>query len=68
MQGYPVSTIQEDQRESTVSQTERGSEAPISVGTTQTQSSLITVTEGDYDEDRDYTELNQEEWRFEDEK
>lgn len=68
MQGYPVSTIQDDQRESTVSQTERGSEANISVNTTNTQSSLITVTEGDWHEDTDYTELNQVEWKFEDEK
>ena len=68
LQGYPVSAVQEDQRESTISQTERSSEANISVNTSITQSSLITVTEGDYDEDRDYTNLNQEEWKFDDEK
>jgi len=68
MQGYPVSTIQDDQRESTVSQTERGSEANISVNTSNTQSSLITVTEGNWHEDTDYTELKEAEWKFEDEK
>ena len=68
MQGYPVSTIQEDQRESTVSQTERGSEISASVGTTQSQSSLITVTEGDYNDETELTEVIEGDWKFDDEK
>ena len=70
MQGYPVSAVQEDQRESTISQTERGSEA-ISANTSISQnskSSLMTVTEGEYDEDRDYTKLDDAEWKFDDER